>query len=92
MSSTFTEVWNQLDKARGIADSGKIISMTPEQFKNMLQQFYDVGHKHGYKEGHARGLKSAKELQDIVNENTGGPFGGSPDMGIFNDFFGGGTK
>jgi hypothetical protein len=86
VSSTFTEVWDQLDEKRSITGSGKDIKMTPEQFKKMLRQFYDIGHKHGSKEGYTQGMKSAKGLQDILNKGSSNPFA---DIDGLSNIFGG---
>jgi len=86
--NTFTEAWDQLDKKKGLTENDTSVTMTPKQFRHMLQQFYDMGFRHGRKHGHNEGVQSAKNLSDITDKGDG-LFGSGID---FDSIFGGDKK
>lgn len=85
--NTFTEVWDKMDRDKGITKSGKSVVMTPEQFRNMLQQFYDVGYKHGRKFGKDEGIRSARDLENMIGKDKD-----SHGLDFLNNMFGGGKR
>ena len=83
--AAFTTLWEQIDEKKKITETGRSVTMTPEQFKKMLQQFYDQGYKQGERDGRDKGVKSAKDLQDLLAKNKSGlDFSGLDFGNLFN--------